>query len=215
MTSASLRKSNCRQLSTDATQMPVALSTDALAELDARRRTLGISRRRWLAEANIDVRVWERARAGQCEPQHRTLVKLSRALDRIAAGGPAPAAPPSMVAAFWRIAVAFFARELGADPALALDDRGQSCPQDPAWLSASRARQLAFYVTHVELSVTLSALAAAIGTSKQRVHKAVCRVEDLRDVLDLDVLLDRASTFLSGRTVATSTAGTFGKGIVP
>jgi len=175
-----------------AAQMPGALSTDQMDGLDTRRRALGVTVTKLLAEAGVDPRVWERGLAGHVTPQQRTLIKLARALDR----------------------VAFCAREVGAEPRRALDARGQSCPQDPAWLAASRARQLAFYAAHVELQVSLSALAAALGTSKQRVHKAVNRVEDLRDLVDLDALLDRASAYLTGRPAPAATSGTVAKGML-
>ena len=174
-------------------------STDTIHSFDQKRVSLGIPLHQLLLEAHVSRPTWYRVRSGEVTPQRRTLVKLSRALDRLA-GAPVeeePALP--MVAAFWRAAVWFLAHELGADPARALDDAGQSCPQDPDWLKASRARQLAFYLAHTELSVSHSTLAAAVGTSKQRVHKAVMRVEDLRDELDLDALLDRASATLAGR----------------
>lgn len=190
--------------------MTMSLSTDAL---DQRRRSLGLSLNDLLAAAAVSMRTWYRLRAGHVTPQRRTLVKLSRALDRLSGAAPAPPPAPGMIAAFYRAAALFIAGELGADPALALGDEGQSCPQDPRWLKAARVRQLAFYLAHVELGVSLSALAAAVGTTKQRVHKAVGRVEDLRDDAALDGLLERTSAFLSGRQPATQAP--FGKGIVP
>lgn len=201
--SAALHKSN-------------AIAESTVATLDARRAAQGVQVRCLCRAAAVDPTTYWRLIKGHVIPQRRTLIKLARALDRIEAGAGAAAEEPkpSVVDAFWRIAVAFFARELGAEPGRALDDLGQSCPQDPAWLAASRARQLAFYLTHTELSVSLSALAAAVGTSKQRVHKAVNRVEDLRDVVDLDALLERASAYLTGRPAPAATSGTVAKGMV-
>ena len=204
-------------------------------DIDHRRVLAGVSLSALLIAAGVGRRTWERLRAGHVTPQRRTLVKLSRALDLLAGTAPAPAPAPKVVAAFYRAAALFLAHELGADPAQVLADEGQSCPQDPAWLRASRARQAAFYLAHVELGVTHSALAAAVGTTKQRVHKAVNRIEDLRDDEGLDALLERASAFLSGRPAPGCSrgpnskadtgnsrhpspaviAGTIGKGIVP
>lgn len=193
----------------------IASSTDAvLQHLSQRLAENNLAPRDLCLAAGVNPATYWRISTGRCQAQRRTLVKLQRALDRIEAGAAAEDPKPTIVAAFWRVAVAWFARELGADPALALDDRGHSCPSDDAWLIGSRARQLASYLTHVELSVSLSGLARALGTSKQRIHKAVNRIEDLRDVLDLDGLLARASAFLSGRQPPAST-GTIGKGIVP
>lgn len=192
----------------------IALST--VEAIEARRERIGIAVRDLCSAAHVDPSTYWRVVRDHVTPQRRTLVKLSRALEQLAGARPteAPPAPAPVVAAFWRAAVLFLAHELGADPARALDDGGQSCPQDPAWLTASRARQLAFYLAHVEFGLSPSALAVAIGTSKQRVHKAVGRVEDLRDDTDLDALLDRAAAFLSGRHPPAPT-GTIGKGIVP
>lgn len=201
--SLALGKSNCGAI----------VNRSPVADLDDRRRALGIALHALLAAAGVGSRTWDYLRAGATVPQRRTLVKLSRALDQLAGAAPPPAPAPAVVAAFWRAAVLFLAHEVGADPARALGDDGQSCPQDPAWLAASRARQLAFYLAHVELRVSHSALAVAVGTTKQRVHKAVNRVEDLRDDDAIDALLERTSAFLSGR--AAGFAPTSRKDLVP
>ena len=177
------------------------VNCSGFAALDARRREMGVPVKCMLVAAGVAPRTWDYMRAGAVTPQRRTLVKLSRALDRLSRGAPV-APPPSMIAAAWRACVLYLAGELGADPARALDARGPSCPLDPAWLVAARARQLALYLVHVELCASFSALAAAIGSSKQRVQKAVRRVEDLRDAPDTDALLSRTTAFLTGRVFA-------------
>ncbi|CAA0096078.1 Uncharacterised protein [Starkeya nomas] len=184
-----------------ATQIAVQSSTDpyGLRAIDARRRDMGVSLEALLAAARISARTWDYLRAGRTRPQPRTLIKLSRALDRLATGEPT-APPPPMVAAFWRAAVLFLCAELGADAQIALaPDEGSSRPMDPAWMKAARARQLAFYLTHVELQVSLTALAEACRTSKQRVHKAARTVEDLRDDPSIDALLTRAAAAVTGK----------------
>lgn len=191
----------------------IALST--VAGVEAKRSALGIDLGELCRTASVNPVTYWRALTKRVTPQRRTLVKLSRALDRLAGAAPPTPPAPKVIAAFYRAAALFLARELGADPKLVLGDEGQSCPQDPAWLRASRARQAAFYLAHVELGVTHSALAVAVGTTKQRVHKAVNRIEDLRDDEGLDALLERTSAFLSGRRPPAETAGTIGKGIVP
>ncbi|MFG1300338.1 hypothetical protein V5F49_11145 [Xanthobacter sp. V3C-3] len=190
----------------------IALST--VAGVEARRATLGIDLGELCRAASVNPVTYWRALTERVTPQRRTLVKLARALDQLAGTAPPPPPAPAVVAAFWRAAVLYLAHEVGADPARALGDDGQSCPLDPAWLAASRARQLAFYLAHVELSVSHSAIAAAVGTTKQRVHKAVNRVEDLRDDAAIDALLERASAFLSGRAAAPVTP-TSRKDLVP
>ncbi|WP_371346996.1 hypothetical protein [Ancylobacter sp. IITR112] len=198
------RKSNDRSLSTvramTATQMPGALSTDphGLWAIEARRRDIGVTVSRLLAAAGVDARVWERGLSGRTAPQPRTLIKLSRALDRLSSGE-RPSPPPALIAAFWRAAVLVFCHETGADPDVALaPDTGTSRPMDPAWMLAARARGLAFYLTHVELQVPHTALAEACGTSKQRVHKAARTVEDRRDDPAIDALLSRAAAAVTG-----------------
>jgi len=180
------RKSNERSLST-------------VSAIEALRKAAGYNMQTLCVAAGVGAATYRRLIAGACEPQPRTLIKLSRALDRLSSGAP-PAPPPALVAAFWRAAVLFLSAELGAnaDLALAADD-GTSRPMDPAWMRAARARQLAFYLTHVELQVSLSALAEACGTSKQRVHKAARTVEDLRDDRSIDALLSRAAAAVTGR----------------
>lgn len=183
-----------------ATQIAVQSSTVlAIGAIDLRRRDLGVTLEALLAAARVSARTWDYLRAGRTRPQPRTLIKLSRALDRLATGEPA-SPPASQVSASWRLAVLFLSAELGADADLALrPDDGVSRPFDPAWMKAARARQLAFYLVHVELQVSLTALAEACGTTKQRVHKAARTVEDLRDKQEIDALLSRAAAAVTGR----------------
>lgn len=180
------RKSNERSLST-------------VSAIDGLRVASGHTVRALCTAANVGTATYRRLISGECAPQPRTLIKLSRALDRLAAGE-AASPPPDLVCATWRAAVLFLSAELGADAdrALAPDD-GVSRPFDPAWMRAARARQLAFYLVHVELQVSLTALGEACGTTKQRVHKAARTVEDLRDDPAIDALLNRAAAAVTGK----------------
>lgn len=179
------RKSNCRQLST-------------VSAIEALRRAAGHNMQSLCFAAGVSVRAYRDIVRGKAEPQPRTLIKLSRALDRLSSGEP-PSPPPALIAAFWRAAVLVFCAETHADATLALaPDDGTSRPMDPAWMKAARTRQLAFYLTHVELQVSLTALAEACSTSKQRVHKAASTVEDRRDDPVIDALLSRAAAAVTG-----------------
>ncbi|WGD31303.1 helix-turn-helix domain-containing protein [Ancylobacter sp. WKF20] len=181
------RKSNGRSLST-------------VPAIEALRQRAGHTMMALCVAAGIGERTYRRLISGECEPQPRTLIKLSRALDHLGSGS-SPSPRPVLIFAFWRAAVLFLSTELGADAALALaDDNGCSRPMDPAWLKAARARMLAFYLAHVELQVSLTALAEACGTSKQRVHKATRTVEDMRDDPAIDALLTRAAVAVTGNT---------------
>lgn len=178
-------KSNCRQLST-------------VSAIEALRQAAGYKIQGLCAAAGVSERAYRDLVRGRAEPQPRTLIKLSRALDCLSSGE-RPSPPPALIAAFWRAAVLVFCHETGADPDVALaPDTGTSRPMDPAWMLAARARGLAFYLTQVELQVPFAALAEACGTSKQRVHKAVRTVEDRRDDPVIDALLSRAATAVTG-----------------
>lgn len=185
-----------------------------VAALNARRAAQGVRIKDLCHAASVGAQTYWRMVRGLAEPQRRTLVKLERALDRIERGAPLEQ-PPHIIASFWCVATLFFAAELDVSPDIALAPDGASCPEDPVWLAGSRARQLGFYLTNTELGVSVTQLAKACGTTKQRVHKAVNRIEDLRDDPAIDQLLDRASVHLSGRQPPAVTAGTIGKGIVP
>lgn len=179
------RKSNDRSLST-------------VSAIEALRQAAGHKIQGLCFAAGIGERTYRRLVTGECQPQPRTLIKLSRALDRLSSGEP-PSPPPALIAAFWRAAVLVFCAETHADATVALaPDDGTSRPMDPAWMKAARARQLAYYLTHVELQVSLTALAEACGTSKQRVHKAASTVEDRRDDPEIDALLSRAAAAVTG-----------------
>lgn len=202
--SLALGKSNCGAI----------VNRAPILELNERRKALGIATHVMLAAAAVSARTWDYLRAGHTLPQRGTLIRLERALDRIERGAPLEQ-PPHIIASFWCVATLFFAAELDVSPDIALAPDGASCPEDPVWLAGSRARQLGFYLTNTELGVSVTQLAKACGTTKQRVHKAVNRIEDLRDDPAIDQLLDRASVHLSGRQPPAVTAGTIGKGIVP
>lgn len=177
-------------------------SSSTVTEIELRRQALSVSRLTLCLAANVGERTYRRLVTGAVVSQRGTLIRLRRALDQLA-GAPAPAAPaPSIVAAFWRSAVICLCHELKADVTLALDETRHSSPEDQDWVRAARARQCAFYLAHVEFSVGFAELAAAIGSSKQRVHKAVRRIEDLRDDPELDALLERTAAAITGRAMA-------------
>lgn len=173
-------------------------SSSTVAEIELRRQALQVSRLALCLAANVGERTYRRLVTGAVVSQRGTVIRLRRALDQLS-GAPKPAPAPSIVAAFWRSAVICLCHELKADVTLALDESRHSSPEDPEWVRAARARQCAFYLAHVEFSVGFADLAAAVGSSKQRVHKAVRRIEDLRDDPDLDALLERTAAAITGR----------------
>ncbi|MEW6256553.1 MAG: hypothetical protein AB1592_11400 [Pseudomonadota bacterium] len=175
-----------------------AKAKSTVGTIEAARVVAGLTVKALCGAATVDVSTYWRILGGQSAPQRRTIVKLTRALDRLAGTVP-PAPPPAVVAATWRAAVLCLCHAIGAEPALALDASGHSSPEDKAWMRAARARQLAFYLVHVELGVGFAELAAAVGSSKQRVHKAVRKVEDLRDDPEIDALIERTAAAITGR----------------
>jgi hypothetical protein len=105
---------------------------------------------------------------------------------------------PAMIRIFWNIMTALIARELGADPQNVLaQDMTTQRPKNPAWLLAARIRRLAMYVAVVELEVSASTLARALGCTKQNVGQAIASVEDLRDDGVIDKLLDECASLVA------------------
>jgi hypothetical protein len=100
----------------------------------------------------------------------------------------------AVIVSVHRLVMEAIARARGLDPAavLATDftvERGVN----RAWVAASRVRAMATYVLVVELDVPRVALARAVGISRQAVHQALHRVEDLRDDPAIDSLIEQVA----------------------
>ena len=81
-----------------------------------------------------------------------------------------------------------YALEMKAENIL-LPDRG---PRDLA-----RARQVAMYLTHVGLGMSLSRVAAAFGRDRSTVAYACHRIEEMRDEATFDSWIDTLEESLS------------------
>lgn len=177
---------------------PYGKSTEAeINKIDRRRQACGISQAALCREAEISGETYSNAKSGETQPQRRILVRLARALDRLAGSAPLP--PAEIVAGLYRAAVVTFAAELGADVTLAL--RSQSLSNlDAANRAAGRARRLAFYVTVNAYELPRPIVSAAVGYSKQAASKALKEVEDARDAdAALDRLIMRVGELLTGK----------------
>jgi transcriptional regulator with XRE-family HTH domain len=178
---------------------PYGKSTESkISQIDRRRQLCGISQAKLCREAEINGETYTLIKNGETQPQRRILIRLARALDRLA-GSAAPAPAPEIVAGLYRAAVVTFAGELGADVTLAL--RAQSLSNfDAANRAAGKARRLAFDVTVNAFEVPRAAACAAVGYSKQAASKALKEIEDAREAdAALDRLILRVGALLTGK----------------
>jgi hypothetical protein len=158
------------------------IASSTLAEIDGHRQRAQVSLARLLAEAGINESAWYRARRDKAALRHSTVQRLEAALERLVAGVQRQVKNP--VLAVYRMTVAQLAiagdLDVAEAQAAALDFDKQK-PSDPQWLALAQLRQLAIYIVTVEMEVSNSALALAIGCTRQNVFKARNAVEDRRE----------------------------------
>jgi transcriptional regulator with XRE-family HTH domain len=171
----------------------------AISAIERRRETLKISRAALCRAAGVDPVTYFRVTSGRTKNlQRQTLDALDAALDALAGRPPPP--PLAVIAAFHRSAMIELARAQKLDPeAVLAADFSKQNSVNRAWLAAARVRRMAMYVTVTSLAISSSALARAIGVTKQNVGQALAQIEDLRDAETIDRLLDDVTRLLTGR----------------
>lgn len=184
---------------------PRGKSTEGnFGDIEARRASLGVSQAALCREAAFDASAYRDLKFGRAIHQRRTLIRLARALDRLA-GAAAPASAPAapIVLGFYRSAVVVFAGELGADVALALHPPQSASNFDRRFALAGRARQLAFYLTVNAYEVPRGKTARAVGYSKQNASKALKVIEDARESdAACEAMVRKVAKLLTGEDLA-------------
>lgn len=148
-----------------------------LKRIETIRKQEEISIARLCAEARIHPNTYRELRLGNCVPLDITLVKLTKAIERIRAGQEAEV-ERKIIQSFVRLLTSDFARRGGLDPAVVLAQTFESeKTNDPVWLGSSRCRRQGIYILVEVLGVGKAKLASAIGLTRQAVHKTVAAVE--------------------------------------
>lgn len=148
-----------------------------IVAVDRRRSAAGLSNSELCRLAGVEFNNWRKLRRGGHAPSVGTLAKLNAALD-----APRSTKPPQVVAAFHRLVMQFLAMHLKFDTAilLATDFKVQR-PSNPQWLQAARIRQMAVYITAVELQVSNADLGRALGDTRANIKFARDQVEERRE----------------------------------
>lgn len=134
------------------------------------------------AEAKVHPNTYRELRRGACTPQDITLVKLTKAVQRIRASEAEYLEPPQVVVAFHRLLMHLLARQLSFDlDQLRATDFAVQRPFNPQWLAAARIRQMAIYIMAVEMEVSNADLGRALGLTRANIKYARDEVEQRRE----------------------------------
>jgi hypothetical protein len=163
------------------TKSPGLLSPDGMQKFEARRRTQGVTIPDLCATAKIHPDTYRALRRGQNLARPQTMTVLNRALAQLAAGG-AASEPKTLCMVLLRVLTAQMARSIGADPAkiLGQDFRAENT-NDPLWLQAARLRRCAIYLMVEGVEIGKAKIGAALGLTRQAIHKCVVNIEGERE----------------------------------
>lgn len=168
---------------------------DAVDRADQARIRAGLSHSQWCRAAGLELNNWHKLRRGEQQPTAATLKKLEAAM-----GEQRQPKPIKLIAGFHRLVVGLCADAMGTDRDAVLGtDMTKQRPQNAAWLQAAQIQMMATYITAVELEVSNAELGRAIGQSRQAVQKARNRVEDLRDMPEVDAALVKVTAMVALR----------------
>ena len=104
-----------------------------------------------------------------------------------------------LAACCWRLTLALAAVALGADPSDAqASDPGQRATADVRWQQASAARQLACYLLNTALGLRQAEVARLAGVTRQAVSLMVAAIEERREDVVFDALVERLDAWLTG-----------------
>lgn len=153
-------------------------SVDArVAKINRARISAGMSHEELCRLARAGSRNWFRILRGEQTASNELLNRLEAAL-----ATPRLTKPPQIVAAFHRLVMQFLAMHLRFDiPTLLATDFSVQRPFNPQWLAAARIRQMAIYITAVELQVSNADLGRALGDSRANIKYARDQVEERRE----------------------------------
>lgn len=160
-----------------ATKYSASSSVGRVAQINRSRIAAGLSHDDLCRRAKATTRNWFRVLRGEQEASNALLIRLEAALD-----APREAKAPRVIAAFHRLVMQLIAQRMGFDvPTLLATDFSKQRPGLPLWLRAARIRQMAIYITAVELEVSNADLGRAIGDTRANIKYARDAIEDRRE----------------------------------
>jgi len=153
-----------------------------LAIIEARRIELGVTITALERAAGLATRHYYKLLRGVWPASPATLARLKMALQQARKGVAAPDRPAKLAEIAYRTVLALAAREIGTWAGAAqVSDPSRRATQDPAWVEAAEARELAVYLLHCGCGISQTDVGAVAGMTKQAVSQAVQRIENRAD----------------------------------
>lgn len=166
-----------RQASSGAGQDSASSSVKRVEQINRARSAAGISHEELCRRAGAGSRNWFRVLRGDQEASDGLLKRLEQAVT-----GPRDQKPVQIIKAFHRLVMQLVAARMQFDIVTLLEtDFTVQRPSNPQWLRAARIRQMAIYITAVELQVSNADLGRAIGDTRANIKFARDAIEDRRD----------------------------------
>lgn len=152
-------------------------SVKRVEQINRSRLAAGLSHEELCRLARAGSRNWFRVLKGEQSASSALLDRLEEALAQ-----PRCKKPRQVVAAFHRVVMQLVAVQMQFNVAeLLATDFSVQRPSNPQWLRAARIRQMAIYITAVELQVSNADLGRALGDSRANIKFARDAIEDRRD----------------------------------
>lgn len=148
--------------------------TDAVWQIEKRRRELNLSQARLASLAGMSSSHYSDLVGRKHEPRRDTIAKLKFALARFAKGE--KSTQPSLIYRLCLVTVCQ-ADNVAVSEVLA-QEPSRRATFDPVWLKAAEMRGRALYVAHVICGIPQAQLAVAAGMTNAAVSLAMNRVED-------------------------------------
>lgn len=148
--------------------------TDAVWQIEKRRRELNLSKAKLASLAGISGSHYSDLVGRKHEPRRATIAKLKTALARHAKGEKPNT--PSLIYRLCLVAVCQ-AENVAVSEVLA-QEPSRRATFDPVWKQAADIRGQALYLAHVFCGVPQAQLAAAAGLTNAAVSLAMNRIED-------------------------------------
>ncbi len=148
-----------------------------IQRINKRRKDRNLSHDYICRYANASPRNWFRLLRGEQMPSDEMVKRLEAAIDKAP-----PPAPPQILVSYHRLVMGLCAdvMQMPRETLFATDFSKQR-PSNPQWLRAARIRQMASYITSVELEVSNADLGRAIGDTRANIKYARDAIEDLRE----------------------------------
>lgn len=167
--------------------------TDAVWQIERRRRQLGLSQSKLACLAGINQRHYGEIAARRTEPRRGTIAKLKLALSRHQKGD-----LPEIPFMVYRLCLANVCQAARVPVEQVLtQEPSRRATFDPVWKQAAELRGRALYIAHTICGIPQAQLAQAADMTTAAVSLAMNRMEDASDP-DEDLLFQAIETALGG-----------------